>query len=310
MPLVNRQLQAYLEAIASANRPNWLAGSELYTPTQMLSLRAQATQRAASKSDGLGDEPANQSELKVEQVDVLEGLWSYAVEGIPGKNGKSAPDHHVLLIGKPGSGKSMALQQLRRDTAQKALAASRRDNPRIPILIELRGILEHSPKDDAVWTWIQTAIESEINLTLALDTLKQSQNWLLLFDGLNEASFKTLQSLHSFLSHSNALKIPTICTTRQLSAGNDLGIRTHLKMLPLNEQQMREFVQKYLPEHGDMLLGQLQGRLHEIAETPLLLKLLCDVFDTATQQIPQNKSDLFRLFDTQYNSQGNRTYFV
>lgn len=296
MPQLNQQLKTYLEAVRK-NR----FGPELYTPTQLLPLTARASRRVRSDFDESSqrDESTEQSEFKAQQVDVLKGLWQYAVEKPREKTDKPVSSH-VLLIGKPGSGKSTALHQLFQDAVQKALATKRYDNPRIPVLIELRGILHPRQKED-VWIWIQDAIEAETRLKLPIEALKQWQNWLLLFDGLNEAAFETLQSLHSFLQRSIVLAIPTICTTRQLGADNDLGIRTRLEMLPLNEPQMREFVQKYLPEYGDVLLGQLQGRLQEVAETPLLLKMLCDVFKK-TQQIPQNKSELFQEFDQQYSS--------
>jgi hypothetical protein len=80
-----------------------------------------------------------------------------------------------------------------------------------------------------------------------------------------------------------------------------LGIEQKLEMHPLTEAQMREFVGKYLPEHGEVLLRQLQDRLREVAETPLLLKMLCEVFDPQTQQIPKSKGELFRAFDQKYN---------
>jgi hypothetical protein len=44
----------------------------------------------------------------------------------------------------------------------------------------------------------------------------------------------------------------------------------------------------------------LGDRLREIAETPLLLRMLCDVFGQ-TGQIPENKGELFRLFDREYD---------
>ncbi|MGI0493045.1 NACHT domain-containing protein [Alkalinema pantanalense CENA528] len=91
-----------------------------------------------------------------------------------------------------------------------------------------------------------------------------------------------------------------VFTTRDLSLGGDLGIEKRFKMQPLSDRQMRDFVEKYLPEQGNRLLGQLRDRLREIAETPLLLKMLCDVFKQ-TEQIPQNKGELFRWFDREYD---------
>jgi HEAT repeat protein len=93
--------------------------------------------------------------------------------------------------------------------------------------------------------------------------------------------------------------VPMIFTTRDLSLGGDLGIGKRLEMKPLSERQLREFVGKRLGEKGEQLLGQLHGKLPELAETPLLLKMLCDVFGQ-TGEIPANKGELFRLFDREY----------
>jgi predicted NACHT family NTPase len=41
--------------------------------------------------------------------------------------------------------------------------------------------------------------------------------------------------------------------------------------------------------------------LREVAETPLLLKMLCEVFDPQTRQIPRSKGELFRAFDQKYH---------
>jgi hypothetical protein len=71
-----------------------------------------------------GDQPdgAPKPQERVEQWDVLAGLRNYATE-------------HVVLIGKPGSGKSTSLERLLWEEAEKAL-----NNPiaRIPVLVKLR----------------------------------------------------------------------------------------------------------------------------------------------------------------------------
>jgi len=71
-------------------------------------------------------------------------------------------------------------------------------------------------------------------------------------------------------------------------------------MCALTEAQMREFVGKYLPQHGDLLLQQLGNRLREVAETPLLLQMMCQVFKNSGK-IPQSKGELFQEFDRQYD---------
>ncbi len=60
---------------------------------------------------------------------MLEGIRKYA-------------NNHVLLVGKPGSGKSTALARLLLEDAQ---AASSRNHTTIPVLVELR--YWHEPAD-------------------------------------------------------------------------------------------------------------------------------------------------------------------
>ncbi len=90
-----------------------------------------------------------------------------------------------------------------------------------------------------------------------------------------------------------------IFTTRDLALGGSLGIEKKLEMCALTQPQMREFVHKHLPQHGDSLLRQLGDRLREIAETPLLLEMMCKVFKNSGK-IPQSKGELFQEFDRQY----------
>lgn len=90
-----------------------------------------------------------------------------------------------------------------------------------------------------------------------------------------------------------------IFTTRELSAGGDLGIAKQLEMQPLTEPQMQQFVMAYLPTQGERLLRQLSGRLREFGQTPLLLWMLCSLFQQS-EQIPPNLGMVFRAFTVGY----------
>jgi HEAT repeat protein/energy-coupling factor transporter ATP-binding protein EcfA2 len=285
MPLSGQSRKTYLDAILlpPPNRRSWRGGAEFYTPTQALPLKAQFSQGAGAQSKAqTAEQPKDRQDPKLEAVEVLKGLGKYALE----------ETGHVLLIGKPGSGKSTALQQLLRQTARQALEGRHRAGTScIPVLIELRGV---SPQLDDVWSWIQAAFEAK-GVTVEVGVLK-SQRLLLLFDGLNEATPAVLQALDQFLRYHNVAKMPVVCTTRQLGAGADLGIQKWLKMLPLSDGQMRQFVgQRFRdsPRQAEVLLRQLGDRLRELAETPLLLQMLCDVC-AERGEIPANRGELFR----------------
>ncbi len=141
IPQLNQQLKIYLEAIAQErpNRPQWLELPEAYTSTWM-QLRAEAKRPASQKSNHVDQAivPDDSKKTRTEH-EVQEGLWRYAVEGTEEKNGKREPGD-VLLIGKPGSGKSTSLQQLFLAAAKRALNELETNQPRIPVLMPLRYV--------------------------------------------------------------------------------------------------------------------------------------------------------------------------
>jgi len=252
----------------------------LYTATDaLLSLEAQTVKRQEREN-----EQSETSRQQIESFPVLAGLRKYAL---------SEKREHTLLAGRPGSGKSTTLKQILIEMAEVALT----DNTQpIPVLVQL--------KSDRPLLEIICAEFRRAKLKVTAD---QIDNWLLedklvlLLDGVNEIPSDELrQKLQEF--RDDNLTTPMIFTTRDLAIGGDLGIKMRLEMRPLTRPQMREFVQKYLPEHWEMLLRQLKDHLRELAETPLLLKMLCDVFDPDTQQIPQSKGELFQLFAQKYDN--------
>jgi energy-coupling factor transporter ATP-binding protein EcfA2 len=211
----------------------------------------------------------------VELLPVLDGLRKY---------GLGDQKEHVLLSGRPGSGKSTALQQLRLVLAAEG---------GVPVLVQLKGDRSIPEMIQGEFRWAQQRV-----------TLEQVDDWLLadrlilLLDGVNEIPTDDLRRDLAGFREQNS-KVPMIFTTRDLALGGDLGISKKLEMKPLTMLQMQEFVGQRLPEVGQKLLEQLGDRLREIAETPLLLKMLCDVF-SQTGQIPENKGELFRFFDREY----------
>ncbi len=129
----------------------------------------------------------------------------------------------------------------------------------------------------------------------------KNQNFrpLLLFDGINELpSEAARQNLKNF--RQQYAEISMIFTTRDLGS-DDLNIEKKLEMLPLTEPQMRDFVKAYLPEKGEEMLKQLGNRLKELGETPLLLWMLCSVFDNNQNKIPANLGLVFQIFTGIYD---------
>jgi len=221
----------------------------------------------------------NQPKTKIDRLEVLAGLRKYVQQG------------NVLLLGKPGSGKSTVLQRFRWELALEALEKG--DRP-IPVLVELRYDQSIIDAICAEFENAQLIVSPE-----EVNDLRVRGKLLLLLDGVNEMpSQKRRQELERF--HDKNSHTRMIFTTRDLALGGSLGIEKKLEMCALTEAQMREFVGKYLPQHGDLLLRQLGNRLREVAETPLLLQMMCQVFENSGK-IPQSKGELFQEFDRQYD---------
>ncbi|MEG4108312.1 HEAT repeat domain-containing protein [Microcoleus sp. S13_C5] len=220
----------------------------------------------------------NKPETKIDRLEVLAGLRKYVQQG------------NVLLVGKPGSGKSTVLLRFRWEWAREALKDRDRQ---IPVLVQLRSDRSIVEAICAEFRQAKLRVSQK-----EVDDFLLDGRLLLLLDGVNEMpSQQRRQDLQLF--HDDNPDTPMIFTTRDLALGRSLGIEKKLEMCALTEPQMREFVHKHLPQHGDLLLRQLGNRLREIAETPLLLEMMCKVFKNSGK-IPQSKGELFQEFDRQY----------
>jgi HEAT repeat protein len=232
-----------------------------------------------------GEQDARQQEAREaprEKIGVLQGLREFAKE-------------RVLLVGRPGLGKSTTLQRFLWEEAQTARASQ---HPQwIPILVELR-YCQGSPFDR-----LRASLQQhDRDLQLSDGDLERELGrgrFLLLFDGLNELpSEEARQEIQRFCHDYRGC--PLVGTTRDLSLGGSFGIEKQMEMLHLDDRQMQQFVRAYLPEQAEAMLRALAGRSRSVGQTrfehaPLLLMMLCGVF-RQTGEIPANLGLLFRGF--------------
>ena len=176
--------------------------------------------------------------------------------------------------------------------------ASSVNDTKIPVLVELRYW------QSSIFERIEAFLlqhDASLNFDeLTLKNLLRQGRFLLLTDGVNELpSEEARRQVVAF--RKDCSQTPMIFTTRDLSVGGDLGIEKKLEMQPLNENQMRDFVMRYLPQQGEELLQCLKDRLQEFGKTPLLLWMLCGLFQQ-TGNIPPNLGMVFRFFTQSYES--------
>ncbi len=280
-------------------------------------LMVQTVQRDRSLgSDGLEYE-AQSSKEKIERFPVLEGIRKFVKE-----------HRQVLLVGRPGSGKSTTLARLLLEEACRCSAINQSSNPLlggaggglvsgaidrptppfghpseegigdgtcIPVLVELR-FLSNSTLLDRIQAFFQRH-DLPLDRTQIEDLLFH-RRLLLLMDGLNELPSEAAR-LDVAKFRQDYPKVSMIFTTRDLSLGGDFGLEKKLEMQPLTEAQMQAFVRSYVPEQAEAMLRQLKDRLREFGQTPLLLWMLCDLF-RQTGQIPANLGEVFRAFTQGY----------
>jgi HEAT repeat protein len=267
--------QAYLESVL--NDQAYSDCRHFYTPTDgvirpKLNLRVQRYQSPRTEA---GQEPKAK-----EVLSVLDGLRKYQSE-------------HVLLVGKPGSGKSTALEKLLLDEAEKAKSDSQ---VKIPVLVRLRQY--QTSVLDLVRDFLMGHGLPEIGQT---EQLLTNGRFLLLLDGVNELPSQIARTdLENFRVRYRKFT-PMILTTRDLGFGGTVGVEHKLEMEPLTVPQMIEFVKEYLPDQHQQMLQQMGARLRKFAETPLLLVMLCDVFEKHLR-IPTNLGEAFREFVQIYDS--------
>ncbi|KAM3114165.1 HEAT repeat domain-containing protein [Phormidesmis sp. 146-33] len=282
---MSSQFQPYLESICAAYEKWW----QLYTLTDAIGKQEQSKETSPFFDFGLTvqtvakDDREQQKKETVERFPVLEGIRMYA-------------DEHVLLVGRPGSGKSTALARLMLEEATTPQA-------RIPVLVELR-----------YW---QSSIKELILNSLTRHGLSTEQyeavlsRSLILFDGVNELPSEEARSQLSTFRRNN-FKLPMIFTTRDLSIGGDLGIEKKLEMQPLKPEQMETLIRSYLsPEQAEEMLRQLKDRLQELGQTPLLLWMLCEVVQQSPDsKLPTNLGNVFQVFTQAYEKSSVRKHEV
>ena len=299
MVVTEIRLDSYLRSLVNAYQQWW----RLYTLTDATGRESQRVERDRiapaffdfglmvqtvdkEKVESQKEKGEEEKKEKIERLPVLEGICKYAAE-------------HVLLVGRPGSGKSTALARLLLQEAENAL---RDDQAKIPILVELRYLPSEANESSVCDRIVAFMHKHDPALDIdevGIKQLLRQGRLLLLVDGVNELPSDRGRVIVNQFRELYQKTCPMIFTTRELSAGGDLGIAKRLEMQPLTEPQMQQFVMAYLPTQGERLLRQLSGRLREFGQTPLLLWMLCSLFQQS-EQIPPNLGMVFRAFTVGY----------
>jgi DNA-binding SARP family transcriptional activator/DNA polymerase III delta prime subunit len=212
-------------------------------------------------------------------------------------------DRSLLILGEPGSGKTVALLQL----AQALISQARQDeNEPIPVIFNLSS-WAHQAKPLAQW------LADELNEKYLIPK-KIAQSWLaeerllLLLDGLDEVETSKLADCVTAVNdfrQAHGLVPLALCCRYQVYQEIDIRLRVNgaVRLNPLTASQ----TEIYLNQSGDSLAG-LRRALHEepalqeLAQSPLMLQVMSKAFQPGTMTLPttsdhKKESWLERIFE-------------
>ncbi len=236
-------------------------------------------------------------------VDDLQTSWENGdlpAEDDPFSLQEILEDHHKLvLLGKPGCGKTTLLKHLTLQCYDSQIQAEV-----IPLYIPLREI-ERYQKDLDDWSleaYLQQLLAiADPELTSPVPLLTAGRLWLLL-DSLDEISRKYnedfLQKIQKFSQDFPQVSI--IITSRIAAQNYFFSGFTYLEIANFSQAQIETYIRRWFSQANTKAeelitnLNQPDNRdILELAKTPLLLELICCAFQERAK-LPSKRTKLYR----------------
>jgi hypothetical protein len=219
----------------------------------------------------------------------------------------------MVLLGEPGSGKTLTLWEIGRAVARRARGSRR---PELPIYVPLRSFranrLDVAPED--VWDLVVRAVPADFpEVRAALPRLNDQGQLTILLDGLNEMP-RWPDDAEVYRARVDALgvfpgrraprsRIIISCRT------NDFSYRLQhqvVALLPFDFDQVREYIRRNIGEvvvagetardPGGVAMRLLRpGALGEAATNPLILSL-CGLYLSQEHTWPSSRQEVFRFY--------------
>jgi formylglycine-generating enzyme required for sulfatase activity len=219
---------------------------------------------------------------------------------------KARPDDPALvLLGAPGSGKSTLLRRFQLDTAEDTLRGGQnQDDDLVTFFLPLNSYKRDSgnPRDwvNAEWTRLYPGLPR-------LEELLGAGRVLLLLDALNEMPHASPADYHhrvglwrDFIQSITRQGNRALFSCRSLDYSASLSSKElrvpQVALQPLDNEQIRAFLQVYVPERAAAAWRQLEGTAQlDLFRAPYFLKLLCEQVK-AHNAVPKGRAALFTGF--------------
>ena len=277
---------------------NKLAGNRLFK-----SVALQRYQKALSESYSELTIPFSNRRLKMREVYVpLKVVGSSTAEQLDAIQAITR-DRRLMIVGPPGSGKSMLLKNLAFNYAQGQFM-SLPDQP-IPILLELHYLSE---KPDLTMT-------QHLALALGRNRFSHadrfvSQNLtngtlILLLDGLDEVNSsertRVVGKIRDFLFEHRDCRVVITCRNAVYKGEFAESVDRTLEIVEFSDQQVRSFLASWEPHMPDgrsveQLMQTLRDRprIMALARNPLLLTLIAYLYTDTPYVLPHSRAEFYR----------------
>lgn len=190
----------------------------------------------------------------------------------------------LLILGDPGSGKTITLLQLAEDLIQDAQA-----NPIEPIPVIL-NLSSWSDKRGSLIDWLveEIFIQYQVSRELSLSWIDNNQ-LLFLLDGLDEvaedARIACITAINAFKGQFQTELVVCSRLSDYEKLNNRLNLATAVKLQPLTNEQIKDYLdQENLPLKVLLDTIKNDANLAEMARTPLMLSIMTLAYHGLSQE--------------------------
>ncbi len=182
----------------------------------------------------------------------------------------------LLILGEPGSGKTMLLLQLANYLLKRAFADE--EHP-IPIVLNLSS---WSPKHTQFVSWLIDELNTRYHVPHAVgQSWVENDQILPLLDGMDEVSPSTLDTCINAINafHQTHSLVPLVICTRKkeyFSTQARLMLQQAVNILPLTQQQIENVLN--VDKQAIQIALREDQSLRDIVTTPLMLRILVTTY--------------------------------
>ncbi|HUM68438.1 MAG TPA: NACHT domain-containing protein, partial [Chloroflexota bacterium] len=218
----------------------------------------------------------------------------------------TATDRALLILGSPGSGKTITLIALARTLISRAHAEATQP---IPVILNLASWAENR-SSLADWVVAELTAKYQVPRNLGRDWL-EADDLILLLDGLDEVTphhqAACIQAINQF-RQTHGLTGIVVCSrlVDYQSAQTPLKLSGAIRLLPLSSTQIEAYLTAvHIPTDRARHAIVRDSILGEMVQSPLMLRVLSDSYrpDTAVNITPSTDSETRRrqVFETYVN---------